>query len=193
MRSDRRHRPVGRTAAPLVALAAAGLLALTGCSTEEPLPSASDSLTPASPTSSPTTSAPSSVPPSSSSPTTAAPSPTPSASPTGVAVGGMVEGFPTDVVPVPEGAEVTLSNVVDAEGGGRTVALAGRTATSAEDLVAFYTGALAGRGFTATTPPAVEGAVVTTFTRDGAADLLTLSVTSTDGAQDFSIGGTLAP
>ncbi|GAA2034777.1 hypothetical protein GCM10009756_29170 [Pseudokineococcus marinus] len=124
-------------------------------------------------------------------------SPSESASPSAtsteeVAVGEVVEGFPLDVVPLLPDAEVALSNVVRDEGG-RSVALAGRTSRSPQEVVDFYTQALTAQGFTATTPPAVDGAVVTTYTRGpAAADLLTLSVTSSAGLQDFSIGGRLA-
>ncbi|MEJ5866252.1 hypothetical protein WDV85_00690 [Pseudokineococcus sp. 5B2Z-1] len=122
----------------------------------------------------------------------ASPSASPTPAPSEVAVGEVVEGFPLDVVPLLPDAEVALSNVVRDEGG-RSVALAGRTSRSPQEVVDFYTQALTAQGFTATTPPAVDGAVVTTYTRGpAAADLLTLSVTSSAGLQDFSIGGRLA-
>ena len=179
--------PRRRAAAALVVAAALGV---AGCTTG----TSTDSSTPvpmASPSPSPGESAPGATP----TPTTSEPASataTPTGAPTGVAVGEVVEGFPLDVVPLLPEAEVTLSNVVEQDGGGRTVALAGRTSRSPDEVVAFYTGALTGQGFTATTPPQVEGAVVTTFTRGAAADLLTLSITSSEGLQDFSIGGQLA-
>ncbi|MEJ5913439.1 hypothetical protein [Pseudokineococcus sp. 1T1Z-3] len=193
---------LARLRGPLVAATLAGVLGVAGCTADEGLPTPEGSLTPASPSTSASPGA-------STSPSDAATASTPEPtetgatdgptetgapadpSPTGVAVGGLVEGFPSDVVPVPPQAEVTLSNAVEADGG-RTVALAGRTDASAEDVVAFYTEALTSQGFTATTPPGVDGASVTTFTRgQGATDLLTLSVTSSQAGQDFSIGGRL--
>ncbi|WP_299034232.1 hypothetical protein [uncultured Pseudokineococcus sp.] len=175
-----------RAAAALVVAAALGL---SGCTSEadpgtvaEPVPTPVE-------VPSPSGSDPAASPDPSASPS---PSDVPTGSPTGVAVGEVAEGFPLDVVPLLPEAELTLSNAVVQEGGGRTVALAGRTSRSAEEVVAFYTGALTDQGFTATTPPGVEGAVVTTFSRAAAADLLTLSVTSSGGLQDFSIGGQLA-
>jgi len=182
-----------RPARAAAALAVAVALGVAGCTAEEspaptdtPAPAASPS---PSPGESPSGAAPT---PSASAPASPSPTATPSGSPTGVAVGKVVEGFPLDVLPLLPEAEVTLSNVVAQDGGGRTVALAGRTTRSAEEVAAFYTQALTAQGFTATTPPAVQGAVVTTFTRGAAADLLTLSITSSGGLQDFSIGGQLA-
>lgn len=200
MRTARSLLPAPRAAAVLAM--GAGLV-LTGCSdagtvtASDPRSSAPSSSSPT-PGSAPTTASPA---PSASTPSAGAPGASPGAatasavptgSSTGVAVGEVVEGFPLDVVPVLPEAEVTLSDVEAQDGGGRTVALAGRTSRSPEEVVAFYTQALTGQGFTATTPPDVEGALVTTYARGGAAELLTLSITSSDGVQDFSIGGQIA-
>lgn len=194
MRTGRPARPsAGRLRALAPSVLVVALLGAAGC-TDGREPAADPApLTSSAPST--TSSAPGATPSASPSPApsaSASPSASPTAAPTEVAVGEVVEGFPLDVVPLLPDAEVALSNVVSGEGG-RSVALAGRTSRSAEEVVAFYTQALTAQGFTATTPPAVDGAVVTTFTRGpAAADLLTLSVTSSDGLQDFSIGGRLA-
>jgi hypothetical protein len=107
------------------------------------------------------------------------------------AVGEVVQGFPTDVVPVPPGAEVKVSTVAAADGR-RQVSLAGETDQPADAVLAFYRDALVKQGFAeaqANLPPGVVGA---TFSRADGAEILTLSVVSNGGRQQFSIGGTIA-
>lgn len=111
---------------------------------------------------------------------------------TGAKVGGLVAGFPTDVVPVPPGAEISVSSLTPADGR-RQVSLAGQTKQPAADLVTFYTKALEGQGFALTEAPLPAGVSGGTYSKDNGQQILTLSVTSADGVQQFTIGGFIAP
>lgn len=167
--------PRRATVVRAVVATAAATLAVAGCSGDEP----ADQPTAASSAPAPT----------SSTETAAEPAPTDSA--TDAEVGGLVEGFPTDVVPVPDGAEVTLSAVVPAEGG-RQVSLAGTTSQAPEEIVAFYTEALAAQEFTVADTPRPEGVAGATFTRADGTEVLVLTVVTVDAVQQFSIGGFIA-
>lgn len=168
----RRALPTRLTAG---AVLAAALLA--GCSDATP----ADDPTTAAPTSESGTSSPE--------PTQ---TPTPSATtPEGVGVGEVVEGFPTDVVPVLPEAEITLSTVVPANGV-RQVSLAGSTALPAEEVLAFYRNAFVAQGFTETASAVPAGVLGATFSRGDATELLTVTVATADGAQQFTVGGQLA-
>jgi hypothetical protein len=171
-------RPRGVPAAAVVALLA-GLVA--GCSGGEPPAAPSATLTATGGTLPPPT-------------TEAGASTTASAGPadTGAKVGGLVSGFPTDVVPVPPGAQVSVSSVTAADGR-RQVSLAGQTKQPAADLAAFYTKTLEGQGFTLTEAPLPAGVTGGTYSKDNGEQILTLSVTSAQGEQQFTIGGFIAP
>lgn len=124
--------------------------------------------------------------------TSEAPAPTETpTSPEGVGVGEVVEGFPTDVIPVLPDAEITLSTVVPADGV-RQVSLAGTSALPAEEVLTFYRDAFVAQGFTETASAVPSGVVGATFSRGDATELLTVTVTTVDGAQTFTVGGQLA-
>lgn len=125
---------------------------------------------------------------SASEPATAAPS---SSSPTNAAIGDLVEGFPTDVLPVLPGSEVTLSSVVPGQGV-RQVSLAGTTGQPPEAVLAFYRDSLVPQGFVeapAALPAGVAGA---TFSRGDGAEIVTLSVVTVEGQQQYTVGGQIA-
>lgn len=109
----------------------------------------------------------------------------------GSAVGEVVKGFPTDVVPIPPGAEITVSTVAAADGR-RQVSLAGQTDQAADAVLAFYRDALVKQGFAEAQATLPKGVVGATFSRSDGAEILTLSVVTNDGRQQFSIGGTIA-
>jgi len=112
-------------------------------------------------------------------------------SPTGVATGELVEGFPTDVVPLLPDSTITVSTLTPGEGS-RTVSLSGTTATPADQVLAFYRTSLVGQGFVETAGGQAAGFPTATFTRAGGADLLVVAVSTLEGVQTFTIGGTLA-
>jgi hypothetical protein len=168
------RRPASTPLTAGVVLAAA---LLTGCTSQE---APADEPAPA--------------PSSASSSETATSSPEPNQTPTtpdGVGVGEVVEGFPTDVVPVLPDAEISLSTVVPADGV-RLVSLAGSSALPAEEVLAFYRDALVAQGFTETASAVPSGVLGATFSRGDATELLTVTVATADDAQQFTVGGQLA-
>jgi hypothetical protein len=78
--------------------------------------------------------------------------PSAAASPT-----GLVTGFPTDVVPVPDGAEVQSSSVVP-QGRRVLVGLHALSDDAPEDLLAVYARTCGDRGWAVTRTPAPDGA-----------------------------------
>lgn len=116
---------------------------------------------------------------------------TPTTAADGVAVGELVAGFPTDVIPVLAGSSVTLSTLVPGEGV-RQVSLSGTTSAPAADVLAYYRAALAGQGFAESSAPAPAGVLGATFSRGDATDLLTVVVTTVGDVQQFTVGGQLA-
>lgn len=116
---------------------------------------------------------------------------TPTRAPTDSVVGDLVEGFPTDVVAVPPGAEIRVSSLVESDGR-RQVSLAGETTQGAEEIVAFYRDSLVAQGFTETPAALPQGVAGATFSRGEGAEVLSLTVVTTDGTQQFTIGGFIA-
>jgi hypothetical protein len=167
-----------RTTVVPAAIVLTAVALVAGCSGDSPAPAAS-----------PTTTAAASAG-SGASPTTGQPT-TGGASPSAAAVGEVVEGFPTDVVPVMPGATVKLSTVATTDGV-RQVALAGETTEPADAVLAFYRNGLTAQGFTEANAALPQGAVGATFVRGEGSEILTLSVVSVDGKQQFSIGGQIA-
>ncbi|SDQ78864.1 hypothetical protein [Quadrisphaera sp. DSM 44207] len=200
MRAARTRRAAARTAA-----AAAALLLAAGCSggAEAPEASATASATsPASTSTAPSTSAsPSTAPSASASASASASGGTASEAPpaeqgatasqttpgTGSSAGGVVEGFPTDLVPVLPGATVTSTSAVPV-GDLQQVSLTAATTAPAEEVLAFYRERLLAAGFAET--PNAQGA---TFTRGGGQEDLRVAVVSAGGQQQFTVGGTIAP
>ncbi|MEV7972025.1 hypothetical protein [Cellulomonas sp. NPDC089187] len=116
------------------------------------------------------------------------PSPTASVS----TVGGVAEGFPVDLLPVPEGSEILMSAAeVDEATGLTTVSLNLRSVLSTDDLLSVYRGPLAAAGFTETpTDPGGGLAASSTFVR-GTGEVLTLGVLDREGVRTVTIGGTV--
>lgn len=115
----------------------------------------------------------------------------PSTSPTGVATGSLAKGFPTDVIPLLPGSTITVSTVSEVNGA-RTVSLSGTTPTPAEEVLAFYRTSLVGQGFAETAGGQAVGFPTSTFSRGNGADLLVIAVSTVNGVQTFTIGGSLA-
>lgn len=177
-------------------VAVALALALAGCSAGggepvdvTPTTSASEPPSPASPTSG-TGSGPEAP-----SPTTSAPSDgaSPQASASDVSVGGVVAGFPTDVLPVPQGAQVLLTSAVPA-GDQLQVSLSGRTAAPPESVLETYRASLTGAGFAESPSAGAPGALASTFTRGEGAELVSVAVVpdAQGGSATFTVGGTVA-
>ncbi|MGV8965152.1 MAG: hypothetical protein ACOH2F_02630 [Cellulomonas sp.] len=109
-------------------------------------------------------------------------------------VGGLAPGFPSDLLPVPAGAEVLVSSV-DPVGDSNAiqVSLNLRTALAAPEVVDLYRQSLVAAGFTEaeqTTPDAALAAQ-STFTRSGGDELLVIGVLDRDAMRTVTIGGRL--
>ncbi len=107
--------------------------------------------------------------------------------------GGLVAGFPTDLLPVPPGAQVLLSAAEPGPDGVLQVGLNLRSTQDTAGLVEAVRGPLLSAGFTeapvATPEPAL--AAQTTFSRTEGSELLVLGVLDQGGQRTLTIGGTV--
>ncbi|QTE28354.1 hypothetical protein [Pengzhenrongella sicca] len=110
------------------------------------------------------------------------------------AVGALAEGFPADLLPVPDGAEVLVSSVERVgESDAYQVSLNLRTTLEAADVVAVYRASLTAAGFAEAAPAGADAALAaqSTFTRSGGDELLVIGVLDRDGVRTVTIGGRL--
>lgn len=128
----------------------------------------------------------------------AAPAPTPSESlltespDTHSAVGQLVAGFPADLIPVADGAQVLVSSAEPAtQTGLLDVSLNLQTGQDAAGLVDFYRQHLLTAGFVETAPGSAEPglAAQATFTRSDGAEILVIGVLDRDGVRTMTLGG----
>ncbi|QGQ19136.1 hypothetical protein GC089_07715 [Cellulomonas sp. JZ18] len=134
-------------------------------------------------------------------------SPAPSASPTPSeslltdeiaghsAVGRLADGFPADLVPVPEGAEVLVSSAVPGADGTLDISLNVRTQQDPQALLEAVRAPLLAAGFSEAAPAAPEPglAAQVTFTRSAGAELLVVGVLDREGTRTMTLGGTVRP
>lgn len=109
-------------------------------------------------------------------------------------VGGLVAGFPTDLLPVPDGAEVLVSSVEPVgSSGAYQVSLNLRTVLGAPEIVDLYRQSLTGAGFAEAeqTVPDAALAAQSTFTRSAGDEVLVIGVLDRDGVRTVTIGGRL--
>lgn len=107
---------------------------------------------------------------------------------TASATGGIVEGFPTAVIPRLPGSTVKTTAVAS-DSPRLQVSLTATTSASVTDVVAFYRQALAKFGMYDVAAPALDGATAVTYSRDGNA--VTLTATPGDAGTSFVLFGTL--
>ncbi len=108
------------------------------------------------------------------------------------AVGELVDGFPADLVPVPDGAEVLLSSALPVDGTDLTqVSLNLRTGQDAAGLLAAVRAPLVAAGFTEGTPPVPEPglAAQSTFSRGDGSELLVVGILDRDDERTLTLGG----
>jgi len=172
-----------RARRPTLALLAALAMLLTGCG---PVPAGdgptNGSATPASPGARPTET---------STPDSALLKATPDPHST---VGGLAAGFPTKLLPVPDGVEVLVSSVVPvSDSTAYEVSLNVRTVLTAAEIVDIYRKSLIGAGFIEANQSAADPALAaqSTFTRSGGDELLVIGVLDRDGVRTVTIGGRL--
>ena len=107
-------------------------------------------------------------------------------------VGSLTQGFPVDLVPVPDGAEVLVSSAAPAGTTGLwDVSLNLRTAQDTAGLVDVYRQHLLVAGFVETAPEHAEPglAAQATFSRSDGAEILVLGVLDRDGVRTMTLGG----
>ncbi len=104
--------------------------------------------------------------------------------------GELVDGFPTDVVPVPEGATITLSSLVR-DGDVLAVSVAGETTASAEEVIGAARRRLREQGFDEAEAPQPDGGAAATFVRSDGAENISVTVLPEDGVSRFTVGGQL--
>ncbi len=112
----------------------------------------------------------------------------------GTAVGTVVEGFPTDLLPVPADAEVLVSSAQPLGDGRLRVSLNLRSGVDAATLLDSVRAPLLAAGFTEAAPPAPEPglAAQATFARSDGAELVVAGVLDRDGLRTMTLGGTVA-
>lgn len=107
-------------------------------------------------------------------------------------VGDLVEGFPTDLLPVPPDAMILVTSSVPVGSADvREVSLNLRTQQTAEAVIELYRSALTEAGFTEMPPGTPQSALAaeSTFTRSGGDELVSIGVLDEDGARTVTIGG----
>jgi hypothetical protein len=107
-------------------------------------------------------------------------------------VGELVDGFPTDLLPLPDDAEVLVTSAVPVGGADvKEVSLNVRTAAGAQEILELYRAALVGAGFTEVPPTTTQTtlAAEAVFTRSGGDELISVGVLDVDGARTLTVGG----
>jgi len=108
------------------------------------------------------------------------------------AVGELVDSFPTDLVPVPAGAEVLLSSAEPVAGTDLTqISLNLRSGQDAPGLLAAVRAPLLAAGFTESTPSAAEPglAAQSTFSRGDGSELLVVGILDREDERTLTLGG----
>lgn len=107
-------------------------------------------------------------------------------------VGGIVAGFPSDLVPVPAGATVLMSSAVPVEGTELVqIGLNVRTTQDATKLLAAVRAPLLAAGFKESAPQPEPGlAAQASFSRHSG-EILTAGVLDRDGVRTLTLGGTV--
>jgi len=108
--------------------------------------------------------------------------------PVASAVGSLVSGFPSTLIPMPADTEIVLTTVTS-EGSILQAGLEGRTTGSIDDVVAFYRDALAAEGFTASQQTPIGSGQAWHFLR-GAEGLALSARGLANGGAGFSVAGT---
>ncbi|MDJ0323746.1 hypothetical protein QMG61_08210 [Cryobacterium sp. PH31-AA6] len=103
------------------------------------------------------------------------------------AVGSIVDGFPTRVIPAAPHSAVATSSVAT-EGSRLQAALTAQTSLTVVEVLDFYRSSLAELGLYDTPAPALDGSSALSFTRGS--NTITLSATAVDGGCRYVVFGT---
>ncbi len=103
------------------------------------------------------------------------------------AVGSIVDGFPTRVIPAAPHSSVATSSVA-AEGSRLQAALTAKTSLTVVEVLDFYRSSLAKLGLYDTPAPALDGSMALSFNRGD--NTITLSATAVEGGCRYVVFGT---
>lgn len=112
------------------------------------------------------------------------------------AAGELVEGFPEDLVPLPEGSEVLVSSAEPVEGSDLlAISLNLRSTQDAAGLLAAVAAPLVAAGFVQAAPPEAEPglAAQATFSRSNGDELVVVGILDRDGVRTMTLGGQVRP
>jgi hypothetical protein len=104
----------------------------------------------------------------------------------GAAEGELVPGFPSDLLPTPDGAAV-ISSSVATEGDHMQAGVSATSTLTPDEVVAFYRAAYASLGLTDRQTNAIPGSTAYAFSRGD--NTITLTVTPADSGSAFSLFG----
>jgi hypothetical protein len=108
-------------------------------------------------------------------------------------VGGIPDDFPSDLLPVPPGAEIlvaTFAPMADAGADQYAVSLNVRTSSSVDEVLALYRASLTAAGFTESTgAPGASLGAESTFSRSGGQEIVVVGVLDRDGSRTVTAGG----
>ncbi len=111
------------------------------------------------------------------------------------ATGTLAAGFPTQLVPVPKGAQILVSSAQAAADGTVQISLNVRSDQDAAGLLAAVRAPLLAAGFTESPPtqPDPSLAVQASFSRSAGAEFVLVGILDRDGQRTMTLGGTVKP
>ena len=108
------------------------------------------------------------------------------------AAGALVPGFPVDLIPVPDGAEILVSSAVPVGNNGvQEVSLNLRSPATAAALMGVYRAALLAAGFLEVALTGIQAGLAeeSTFTRSSGDEILVVGILDQNSARTVTIGG----
>lgn len=111
------------------------------------------------------------------------------------ATGRLADGFPTQLVPVPDGAEILVSSARTTTDGTVQISLNVRSQQDAAGLLDAVRGPLVAAGFSESPPsqPDASLAAQAAFSRSDGAEFVLVGVLDRDGQRTMTLGGTVKP
>ncbi|WP_448060269.1 hypothetical protein [Cellulomonas hominis] len=111
----------------------------------------------------------------------------------GSSVGALADGFPSDLVPVPDGSQVLVSTAEPRGDDLLEISLNLRSPLETTALLDAFRGPLVAAGFTETPEASDDAALAAqaTFSRSDGTELLVLGILDRDGVRTLTLGGTV--